>query len=483
MSDSSETAVEPELHHENPVKVVWALAWPAVALNSLQVVNTLLDRAFIGHLPTESLTAHGGSMNAMFLMFSLAMSVAVGATALVARAFGAGEKREFRRASRQAVSLSVALGLVAAALTCLFGDEAAAAILPRSDTEAIALMGRFLFAYGIGLPAIYIIQTLAGCLRGIGDTKSPMYISGLQILLHICLNYFLIFPPHQFLGMRVPGMGLGLIGAAVALTVSAWMAALAYLVFSGYTPLGALWKMPWPDLTWAWRILKIAIPAGVMSILRVLSLTAFTLVLAVVPGGSVAIAAMTVGFAIESIMFMPAFGLSAAAGALVGQSLGMKRPDRAERLAWTAAHHAALVTVALVLPIYIGAPGIAHLLLGGKEDVVAQAVSLLRWLCITEIFFAYAMVMLGSMQGAGDTTRPLWITVFSLWGLRVPLALFLAMTSGQVLFSIFGAEVTMPFGLSLGPSGAWISLSITQAVQGVLAILAFRQGAWKTKKV
>jgi putative MATE family efflux protein len=465
------------------VKVVWALAWPAVALNSLQVINTLLDRAFIGHLPTESLTAHGGSMNAMFLMFSLAISVATGATALVSRAYGAGEKREFRRASRQAISLALALGLVAALLTCLFGDEAAAAILPHTDTAAIALMGRFLFAYGVGLPAIYIIQTLAGCLRGIGDTKSPMYISGLQILLHICLNYLLIFPPHQLFGISVPGMGLGLIGAAVALSISAWMAALAYLLFSGSTPLGPLWRMPLPDLSWAWRILKIAIPAGVMSILRVLSLTAFTLVLAVVPGGSVAIAAMTVGFAIESIMFMPAFGLSAAAGALVGQSLGMRRPERAERLAWTAAHHAALVTVALVLPIYLGAPGIAHVLLGGKEEVVSQAVSLLRWLCITEVFFAYAMVMLGSMQGAGDTTRPLWITIFSLWGLRVPLALVLAISTGQRMFSIGGMEVNMPFGLGLGPNGAWIALSITQAVQGVLSIIAFKQGAWKHKKV
>ncbi len=468
------------------MRVVWALAWPAVALNSLQVVNTLLDRAFIGHLPVESLTAHGGSMNIMFLMFSLAMALATGSTALVARSFGAGEKRQFRKASRQSISLAIFFGIVTALITCLFSDDAAQAILPSrdpADQAAIRLMGQFLFAYGLGLPAIYIIQALAGCLRGIGDTKSPMVISGVQILLHICLNYLLIFPPHQFLGMTVPGAGLGLVGAAVALSISAWMSAIVYLLFSAKTPLGALYKIPLPDLDWARRILRIAIPAGVMAILRVLSLTAFTLILAVVPGGAIAIGAMTVGFAIESIMFMPAFGLSTAAGALVGQSLGMKKPERAERLAWTAAHHAALVTVALVVPIFVGAPGIAYMLLGGKQEVIEQATSLLRYLCVTEIFFAYAMVMLGAMQGAGDTTRPMWITIFALWGLRVPLALVLAVSTGQVLFTLFGREVAMPFGAGMGPVGAWIALSVTQAVQGILAILAFRRGDWKHKKV
>jgi Na+-driven multidrug efflux pump len=122
-------------------------------------------------------------------------------------------------------------------------------------------------------------------------------------------------------------------------------------------------------------------------------------------------------------------------------------------------------------------------LLGNKEDVIAQATSLLRYLCITEIFFAYAMVMLGAMQGAGDTTHPMWITIFALWGLRVPLALFLSVSSGQVLFTAFGHSIATPFGAGMGPTGAWIALSVTQAIQGILAIIAFRHGAWKHKKV
>jgi Na+-driven multidrug efflux pump len=155
-----------------------------------------------------------------------------------------------------------------------------------------------------------------------------------------------------------------------------------------------------------------------MATLRVLSLTTFTIVLAMVPNGSIAIGAMSTAFAIEAVMNMPSFGLSAAAGALVGQSLGMKRPDRAEKLGWIAAHHGALVTLSLAGPIYLLSPTIARILLGDKPDMIVQTITLLRYLCVTEVLFAYAMIVIGAMQGAGDTVRPMWISIFSLWGLR-----------------------------------------------------------------
>jgi len=143
----------------------------------------------------------------------------------------------------------------------------------------------------------------------------------------------------------------------------------------------------------------------------------------------------------------------------------MKRPDRAERLAWTAGHHGALVVALVALPIFFGASGIAHFLVDGKEAIAAEAANLIRWLCITEVMFAYAMVMIGGMQGAGDTVRPMWITIVCMWLLRVPLSWAFA----------------IPFGL--GATGAWIAMSGTQAIQGLMAIVLFKQGRWKHQKV
>jgi putative MATE family efflux protein len=469
---------------ERPSRIVWTLAWPAVALNSLQVVNSLLDSAFIGHLDQAALTAYGGITVVVFLLFSLAMALGTGATALVARAYGAGRVEEFRTACRQSIGLSILAGVAFGALGALAADGAAGAFIPADDVRAHELMVRFLLLFAAGLPAIYVIQTLAGSMRGIGDTRSPMVISGIQILLHIALNFVLIFPPRETpFGVVLPGANLGLSGAAAALSLSAWLAAILYVAYSARTPLGASWMIGKIYWSWAARILKIAIPAAVMAVLRVGSLAVFTLVLKIVPNGSQALAAMRPGFAIESMMFMPSFGLSMAAAALVGQSLGMKRPDRAERLAWTAGHHAAFVTLALCAPIFVFAPQIASILIEGKPAIAAEAAMLLRYLCVTEIGFAYAMVMIGAMQGAGDTARPLWITIFALWLLRVPMAAICALTTAQPLFTWNGYQIVMPFGLGMGAEGAWLAMSVTQAVQGAMAIVLFRQGKWKLKEV
>ncbi|HTQ09129.1 MAG TPA: hypothetical protein VMI31_03575, partial [Fimbriimonadaceae bacterium] len=102
-----------------------------------------------------------------------------------------------------------------------------------------------------------------------------------------------------------------------------------------------------------------------------------------------------------------------------------------------------------------------------------------RLLCATEVMFAYGTVLMGAMQGAGDTARPMWISLFAMWGVRVPLALFLALPRGINLTT----WLLLPFGAGLGASGAWISVSLTQAIQGALMIWVFKLGGWKLKQV
>ncbi len=469
-----EIATPPVAPIERAHRVVWALAWPAVALNSLQVVNSLLDGGFVGHLDQASLVAYGGMTPVLFLMFSFAMSLATAATALVSRAYGAGDPAEYKMATRQSLSLSIVGGFLLSGICWVLAPWFASQLLPETATASVPLMAQFFQIYALGLPAIFVIQALAGSLRGVGDTRSPMVISGLQILLHIALNIVLIFPSRTWGGMMIPGAGMGLAGAATALTASAWVSAIIYLSFAGKTRLGRQWDLGLPRPSWVTRVIRIAMPAAIMSVLRVGSLTAFQLVLTKVPDGESAIAALRCAFAIESMMFMPSFGLSMAASALVGQSLGMGKPDRAERLAWTAGHHAGFVTLVLALPIFIWAEAIAGTMLGDKQAVIEQAASLIRWLCVTEVMFAYAMVMVGAMQGAGDTKRPMWLTIICMWMLRVPMAYVMALPSSVAIFGL---------GLGMGAVGAWIAMSVTQAIQGVLSIVYFKQGHWKQVKV
>ncbi len=450
---------------ENILRTVWRLAWPAVALNLLQVVNMLLDTAFVGRLEPAALTAVGGSTNLVFLMFSIVMAFSTSATALVSRSYGAQKKDRLRVANRQCLSVALVAGLVCCGLTIAGAGWSAHTLLPADAVQAKRLMVQYLVAMAVGLPGMFLVQALAGSLRGIGDTRSPLVISGIQILLHIALNYVLIFPATTLHGLHIPGAGWGLSGAGWAVTVSAWASAVIYMGWVAKTPLGPCWRFVLPTLKWTRRIVGIAAPATVMSVVRVSSLWAFTKILSEVPSGATAIGAMSAGFRIESIMFMPAFGLSIAAAALVGQSLGAQQPERAERIGWVSAHCAAGVILAVAGLVFAFAHDIASQLVPRQPEAAVMIATFLRYLCVTEVMFGYAMVLMGAMQGAGDTVRPMWATVISLWGMRVPMAFVCALV------------------LKMGADGAWLAMSATQAVQGLLTMLLFKQGKWKDRKV
>jgi putative MATE family efflux protein len=436
-------------------------------LNSLQTVNSLLDGFFIEKLEPAALTAAGAATSMVFLFGSLSFMMGTASTALVSRFFGAGDQESLQTASQKSLSLALYLGFAMAALALPLSPLAAGFFVPAGNEEAKRQMVMYLGIFACSLPALNLIQALAGSLRGIGDTLSPMILSGGQILLHIALNYFLIFPSHDLGFIVLPGAGWGLAGAGASMSLSAWASAMVYLVWARRTALRARLTADLPGLEWTQRILRIAIPSGLLSILRVTSLMAFTVILAQTPNGSAAISAMRLGFGIESMAFMPAFGLAIAAGALVGQSLGMKDPARASRLGWLAGHHAAVVSTLVAICLVIFSGPLAHALAGTQKEVADITARYIVFIGSTETFFAYAMVMSGAMQGAGDTRSPMLVTLVTMWFIRVPLA----------------AACALPWGLNMGADGCWLAMSATQTIAGIMAMALFHKGAWKKVEV
>lgn len=458
------------------------MAWPAVALNALQTVNSLLDTNFVQHLNKAALTAIGAALTTVFLLYSMSMAIGVAATALVSRAFGAGDEEGFKEANRKCLGFSVIAGLIITALAIIFAPSLADFMVPKDAKLAATYMHQYLGIVAWMMPAIFVIQSLAGSLRGIGDTKSPMWISGLQIILHIILNFILIFPTRNIGTITIPGFNLGLNGAAWAMTISAWISALIYLGFCTKTALGMVWKIQIPDFSWVQRIFRLAAPASLMSIVRVTSLMAFFYILGQLPNGDIAVGAVRPGFSIEALAFMPSFGLAIAASALVGQSLGANDPDRAARLGWMAGHMAGAVSFVASIFTFVFAEQLAGLLLPNKPEFAAMTASYLRYVSVTEFLFGYGMVLISAQQGAGDTKSPFWLTLICMWILRVPLAAFLALPAIQIQL----AERTIPIlssGLNLGADGCWLALAITQAIQGLAAMWLWNKGNWKLARV
>ena len=485
MAESSNASKAPATGPvENPLKIVWVLAWPAVALNSMQTLNALLDTFFIRNVSRAAMTAAGAAMPFIFMFFSITFAIGIASTAIVSRAFGAGVIAECITANRKCLSLATYLGFALFLIAWPASFAVAQALIPTAESgvepEARKLFIEYASIYMLSLPSVFIIQSLAGSLRGIGDTRSPMVISGIQIFLHIALNFLLIPPSREVFGIAVPGADLGLKGAAISMAVSSLCAAAVYIGWSKRTMLKSVFTLAWPGMDWIRRIVRIAAPASMMAFFRVSSLMAFAFILKSLPNkddADIAIAAIRPGFSIESFAFMPAFGLSIAAATLVGQSLGMKRPDRAAKLGWVAAHQAGIVSLTISVLLFIFADPLAHSIVGAQPEVADVTANFIRFVASTEVFFAYGMVMMRAMQGAGDTRRPMWLSVFALWGIRVPLAAVLALPS----MTIFGF-ITIR-GADMGANGAWLSMAITQLIQGVIAVILWKKGAWKSQEV
>ncbi len=442
---------------------VWQIAMPAVVTMLLQTVNGLMDMFFVGHLPTgrEALAATGIGGSVIFLMISLAMGVAAGTMALVARFTGAQQPENCRYATGQSLTLSIIVGSVMGVIL-YFGRDALCGVLlnSKSDTIAPALCSQFL---GMAITAtipIFLINVLQSAFRGVGDTRTPLVITSAMIGVHILCNWLFIYGNMGFPRMEVRGAGL-------AFAISQYLGtALFFVALVRLAPLGDVLKKQYLALSkeWVVRILRIGVPASVQNLVRVSSMMTFNAMLARVPEGAAAVAALQIGMRTEALAFMPGFGYSVAASALVGQSLGAKLPDRAERYAWTANLQAIIVMSLMAVFFYTFANPIAAIF-ASDAMVRKLGVDYLHINAFCEPFLATAMVLTGALQGAGDTVRPTYITIFTMLILRTIVANILM------------------FHLHLHTHGAWLTMATTTISGGVLTFIWFKMGRWKSIKV
>jgi putative MATE family efflux protein len=429
----------------------------------LQTVNSLLDVFFVGHLPNsaQALAATGVGGSVMFLLISLSMGVSVGSTALVARFTGAGDSESGVEAAGQSITLSAILGLAFGSLAYAFRVPLVGLMLDaQRSPEAARLCVHFLEMSLLASVPMFVMNALVGAFRGIGDTRTPMAITLATVATHVSGNLLFIYGNLGMPRMGVPGAGL-------ALALSLMVGLALYL--------GALKRHPVmkralkyhhlkfrPD--WAWRILRVGIPAALQAVIRTLGMMSFTGMLAHTIEGASGVAAAQIGIRAESIAFMPGFGYSVAASALVGQNLGARDPRRAERCAWAATWQAVTVMSVMAVLFFTLAKWFPTLFTQDPA-VRALAADYLRVNAWCEPFLALGMVLTGALQGAGDTVKPTFITLFTMWIARIPLGVWLMFTLHQ------------------NTHGAWVVMCVTTIVGGLMTAALFRSGAWKKIKV
>jgi len=432
------------------------LAWPSLVENILQTMLGFVDLIFVGQLGPDAIAGIGLGNQIMFLLQVLFMGLAVGNTALVARAVGAKDMREAERIAKQSLTLAVILSVGIGALGFFFSD---AIVRLTGATESVtAICGGFLRVVSTFSVVLGVMFVGGGTLRGSGDTRTPMLITGFINVINLALDYLLIFGNFGF-------PRLGAVGSAVATTLARALGAglILYVLFRRGTVLKLPWRGDWGLRRDAiGRILNIGGPAAAEQLVMQLGLLVFS-VLAVSLGTN-DIAAQQIAFNISTFSFLPAFAFGVAALTLVGQSLGAQDPTRAEQSAIQALKSGMLWTVLMGVGFFVWR-GFLVGMYSDNPEVQRLGEMCLIFVALAQPFLSVALVLGQALRGAGDTRATLVYTFVGVWVARVGLGYALGIVLGLGLF-----------GMWLG----WISDFIARAA---LVFLRFRAGRWKTLRV
>jgi putative MATE family efflux protein len=423
-----------------------------VALGLLRSTFFLADAAWVGRLGPAALEGMGASSFASWILHTLSDLVAVGLQALVARAIGAGQPGRARRLASQgmwgALALSALMVLAAgSAPQAYFGLLGFAG---QDFGPSLAAGLAYLRTLLLGSPALVLFWVVHALFRGVGDTRTPMYIMAGSLALNIVLDPFLLFGLGPF-----PAMGVA--GAALASVLTQGLGVVVGIVMLDRHGVRPRWTLPQPRMLW--DLVRIGAPISLAGL-------GFCLVYVflgpiVTTFGSGPMAALAVGHRIESIGYLFSVGVGTAAATLVGQNLGASKPAAAARTAELALRLVAVVLTPLAL-LYAAAATSLFAFFTDDPVLLAAGVSYLRIVSISVPFTGMEVLYENTFSGAGDTLPPLLITL-PLTVLRIPAAWYLSTQT------------------ALGLDGVWLAIALSTVLKGIVLHLWWRRGRWQRR--
>ncbi|MEZ0390583.1 MAG: MATE family efflux transporter [Pseudobdellovibrionaceae bacterium] len=446
----------PRDYTEGPVgKAVILLGIPMVLEMVMESVFVVTDIFFVGELGPNAVATIGLTESLLTIVYTVAFGLSIGATAMMARRVG---EQDFEGASQTAVQ-TVLLGALVSIVIGIAGVILAPQLLGlMGASPEIVEYGsnymRIMFGGNISILLLFLGNAI---FRGAGDGTIAMralWISnGLNVLLVPCLVHGYLFFPQ-----------LGVTGAAVATTCCRGIGAIYTLshLFGGIgrVKLKKHHLQLVPDLIL--RILKLS-GSGTLQVF-IGTASWMGLVRIVSTFGAEAVAGYTIGFRIILFALFPAFGLGNAAATMVGQSLGAKKPERAEKAVWIAGAYNAIFLGFMGALFLIFAPPIINWFTHDPA-VSAYAISCLRTVACGFLFYAFGMVLTQSFNGAGDTWTPTLINFFIFWAFEIPAA--------YVLSTVLG----------MGPQGVFLAVTLSFSALAVVSAFIFRRGKWKGMQV
>ena len=444
--------------------VIWALAWPTMLEQLLQTAVQYIDTAMVGTLGTCATAAVGSTTTVNWLVIGSVGALGVGFLAYIAKALGAGDSEGARRASAQAVLAVLVVGSLYTVLTV--GLSPYIPIWMQVD-EPLQKMAStyFMIVYLPMLPraATSIFGTV---LRAVGDTKTPLKIGIAVNIVNTVLNFFLIFPTREIEVFRLtftcPGAGWGAEGAAVASAIAFFMGGVAITV--------ALFRHPVisprgyslrPDLTILRPCLRVALPNMLQNFVNSMGYVTFAGMINSL--GEISTAAHNIANTVESLFYIPGYGMKTASATLAGNAYGAGDAKRMRDVSQT------LIPIEIILMILSGgalfvlAPQLMGLF-SKDEAVIRLGATVLRMVAVSEPFFGFSIIIEGLMQGVGQTRTPFLYNAVGMWGVRIV---------GTFLCTVVGTG---------GLVAAWGCMIAHNIFLFLLFMINFIRGSWNPLK-
>ena len=387
------------------------LAWPAVLSNLLFATVGFVDIKIVGSLGAPAVAAATTGNRIFFLVEAVLIAVTAGTTALVARAFGAGDRAEANRVTFASVVICCGLALALSLPVVLFAHPLAAIFeLPEETIALAASFIRWLSAFTVFL-ALSVV--LGSALRAAGDTLTPLWIGAVTNVLNVLLVYGFVYGQFGLPALGVKGAALA---SGLAFTAGALIMVWMWLRGSLLVGFEARRALRFDRIR---RLFHIGYPAGLEQMVWQGGFLGFLWIVALY--GTAPYVAYGIGVQILAFSFVVGFGFSIAASTHVGQSLGAGDPDGASKSGWRAMGLGVGIMTVLGMAIIAGAEPLARFMID-DDEVVRLIVVFIYILGSVQPLMAIEFGLGGALRGAGDTRFPLLIILTGLIGVRVTLA-------------------------------------------------------------
>lgn len=437
-------------------RALLTLAFPIILANILQTGYQLTDAFWVGRLGASAVAAISISFPVTFLVIALGSGLAMAGATLTAQYVGAGRQDMVNHVAAQTMLMVLITSVIFGALGYGLSPHLLTLLGVMPDVYANAL--GFMRVSFVGIIFVFTYAMFQALMRGVGQTRIPLYIVAGTVLLNFALDPLFIFGWGP-----IPGQGV--MGAAFATLVTQALASLIGLIifFRGRHGIQLNWRGFMPDPTYLKRAFFLGLPGSVELSTRALGLIIMSFLVS--SFGTLTIAAYGVGSNVLQIVTIPIMGLSMAVSTLVGQNIGAGNIDRAARVTQlgTLLGFATLTVIGVIA--WFAAPQLVSFFIPGDADVIAEGAGFIRIMCLAWGGIGIQLCIVSAFRASGNMLIAMIIAMVSQWIIQFPLAYVLSKHT------------------TLGAQGLWWSFPVTNIAVALISICWFARGSWKNGRL